>query len=37
VVTNEWVAERPPPPWAIEEHTESFFVKDATTMAAASI
>jgi hypothetical protein len=33
VVTNEWVAGRLPPPWAIEEHTESFFVKDAAGQA----
>ncbi len=29
-MTNEWAAGRLPPPWAIEEHTESFIVKDAT-------
>jgi hypothetical protein len=33
VVTNEWVPRRLPPPWAIKEHTESFFVKDATGQA----
>jgi hypothetical protein len=32
-VTNEWVARRLPPPWAIEEHTESFIVKDAAGQA----
>jgi hypothetical protein len=33
VVTNEWVAGRLPPAWAIEEHIESFFVKGATSQA----
>jgi hypothetical protein len=33
VVTDERVTGRLPPPWAIEEHTESFFVKDATGQA----
>ena len=33
MVTNEWVAGRLPPPWAIEEHTASVFVKDATGQA----
>jgi len=33
VVTNEWVAGRLPPRWAVEEHTESFFVKDVTGQA----
>jgi len=32
-VTNEWVAGRLPPRWAVEEHTESFFVKDVTGQA----
>ncbi len=32
-MTHEWVAGRLPPRWAIEEHTASFFVKDATGQA----
>ena len=32
-MTNEWVAGRLPPAWAIEEHIESFFVKGATSQA----
>ena len=30
-MTNEWGGRAPP--WAIEEHTESFFVKDAAGQA----